>query len=400
MRSLAWFSLCLLATACVEDIVAPGVCPEFCPQTRIEVVDTVIAASIDRDSAFAGYLPTRYAGTMQVTTGGAVESYGVLRFWPFDEEVHIDTSASELRPVLAVDSFQVHINYDARSPGTGEFEFVLFRLPVSVDSATSYADLQSIFTDSTELASVVVTSEASEDSIAVTLAGDAFPTLEEDSAVAAIGISMRSTEPAFVNLQTRDRSFEYLRITRFVQVDSADGQAAARVDTTYSAFDTFVFPDLPAVGPTALPIGGTPSIRTFLHVTLPPYIVDTSTVVRATLLLVPSEPVVGAPGDTIRIVAEGLAADIGPKSPIVQVPSDSIDFYSGLAFVGSSDTLRIDVTHIIAPWKNDSTASRSLMLRAFLEAGTLSEFRFNSSMSLVGAPSLHVTYIPPSLSGN
>ena len=400
MRLLASLSMCFLATACVEDIVAPGVCPDYCPGGIIEVIDTVVTASIDRDSSYVGYLPTRYAETMQITTGGTLESHGVLRFWPFDDEVFLDTAASDSRPVVSVDSFKVHINFEARSSGTGEFEFVLFRLPVSVDSTTTYADLQSFFNDSTELASGSVTSESLEDSVAVVLAGDAFPTLEEDSSVAAIGISMRSAEPAFVNLQTRDRSFEYLRITRFVQVDSADGQLAARVDTTYSAFDTFVFPDPPAVAPATLPVGGTPSIRSFLRVDLPAFIVDSSSIVRATLMLVPSEPVLGAPGDTIRILAEGLAADIGPKSPIVQVPSDSIDFYSGLALAGSSDTLRIDVTHIVAPWKNDTTASRTLMLRAVLEGGTLSEFRFYSSMSAVGAPALHVTYIPPSLTGN
>jgi len=400
VRVLASLSLCLLVVGCVEDIAAPGACPDYCPNTRIVVVDTVITASIDRDSSFAGYFPTYEAGSIQLTTGGVVESYGVVRFRTFAEEVCFDTAASDLRPILAVDSFKVHINFEARSPGTGDFELVLFRLPASVDTTTTYADLQSFFNDSTELAAVAVTSGMSEDSVTVTLAPDVFPTLEEDSSVAAVGISMRSVEPAFVNLQSRNRSFEYQRITRFVQVDSADGQPAARVDTTYSAFDSFVFSDLPPLGPNALPVGGTPSTRTFLHATLPSRIVDSSSVIRATLLLVPAEPVVGAPGDTIRILAEGLAADIGPKSPIIQIPADSIDFFSGLAHVGSTDTLRIDVTHIIAPWKDNPSASRSFMLRAYLEGGTIGEFRFNSSASVVGAPALQISFIPPSLIGN
>jgi hypothetical protein len=400
VRLTASLSLCLLATACVEDIVAPGICPEFCPATQIEIVDSVFTVSIDRDSSFVGYLPTHQAATIQLTTGGVVESYGVIRYFPFDDEVSVDTASSDLRPVLAVDSFNLRIDFDARSSGTGEFEFVLFRLPVSVDSTTTYAELQSFFNDSTELTSVLVTGDAAADSIGVVIAGDAFPTLEEDSSVAAIGISIRSVEPAFVNLKTRDRSFQYLQIVRFVQVDSADGQPAARMDTTRTAFDTFVFPELPAAGPTALPVGGSPSSRTFMHVSLPSRVVDSSSVVRATLLLVPSEPVVGAPGDSIRILAEGLAADIGPKSPIKQVPADSIGAFSGLALVGSTDTLRIDVTHIIAPWRNDPSAARAMMLRAFREGGTLSEFRFNSSMSLVGAPTLHITFIPPAKIGN
>ena len=400
MRLIASLSLCLLATACVEDILAPGACPDYCPQTSIEVVDTVFTAIVERDSSFLGYVPTDEAVTLQLTTGGAVESFGVIRFRPFDDQIFLDTSNSVLRPVIAVDSFSLQLAFDARSAGTGDFEFVFYRLPATVDSTTTYAELETFFVDSTEVASVLVTGEASADTIAAVLPADAFPTLEEDSSVAAIGMAMRSVEPAFVTLPTTNKSYDYLTITRFVQVDSADGQPAARAHSTYTEFDTFVFPELTAAGATALPVGGSPSNRTFMHVALPSRIVDSSTVIRATLLLVPSEPVLGAPGDTIRVLAEGLAADFGPKSPIVQVPADSVEFFSGLALVGSSDTLRIDVTHIIAPWKNNTSSPRALMLRSVTEAGTLSEFRFNSSVSVVGAPALHITFIPPSLIGN
>jgi len=400
VRQLASLSLLLLAGACAEDIAAPGACPDFCPTTGIQVVDTVVVASIFRDSSYSGYVPTHQAESMQLTTGGAFESHGVVRFQSFSDSVYLDTATTDLRPVIAIDSFSVRLVYDARSDGTGDFEFVFHRLPASVDSTVSYADLESFFNDSIELGTAWVTSEETSDSIDAVLPGDALPISEEDSSVVAIGLSVRSVEPAFVTLPTINSDYQYLQITRFVQVDSADGELAARSDTTNAAFDTFVFTDPPAPAATALQVGGSPSIRSFLHVALPSYIVDSSDVIRATLLLVPAEPVVGAPGDTIRILAEGLAADIGPKSPIVQVAADSIDFFSGLASVGSSDTLRIDVTHIVAPWKNYPDLSRSLMLRAVLESGTLGEFRFNSSVSAVGTPALQVTYVPQSLVGS
>jgi hypothetical protein len=303
---------------------------------------------------------------MQITTGGTVESYGVIRFIRFSEEVAIDSAASTLGPVVAVDSFGVNLIMEARSPGTGDFELAVFRLPVSVDSTTTYADLQSTFVDSTEIAAASFSGVEAADTIAIIIPGDAFPTLEEDSAV-AVGISMRSVEPAYVDFQTSNLATNTLSITRFVQVDSADGQLAARTDNTPVGYDSFVFPDVPAAGPAALGVGGSPSARAFLKIALPPRVVDSSSVIRATLLLVPAEPVLGAPGDSIRIVAEGIAADIGPKSPIKQVPDDSIAVYSGLTMTGSTDTLRIDVTHVIAPWKNDSNLVRGLMLRAVRE---------------------------------
>jgi hypothetical protein len=337
---------------------------------------------------------------MQITSGGSIESHGVIRLLPFPDSVAIDTASDETRPVIAVDSFRLDLIVDAASQNEAGFELLVFRLPASVDSTTAYTDIQATFTDSTELASILVTDVSTEDTLAIPLHADAFPTLVDDSAVAALGISIRSTEPAFLNLETLNNSPGSIRIARFVQVDSADGQPAARTDITNAAFDTFVFSDIAPSAPTALDVGGTPSARAFLHVELPPRIIDSSSVIRATLLLVPEEPVVGAPGDSIRILAEGLAADIGPKSPVVQVPRDSIGIYSGLASVGSSDTLRIDVTHIIAPWKNDPDAARVLTLRAVREAGTLAEFRFGSSASTFAAPALHLTFVPQVVIGN
>ena len=38
VRLPASLSLLLLATACVEDVASPGVCPDFCPPTVIQVI--------------------------------------------------------------------------------------------------------------------------------------------------------------------------------------------------------------------------------------------------------------------------------------------------------------------------------------------------------------------------
>jgi hypothetical protein len=383
----------------VEDIVSPGACPDFCPHTNIQIVDTVFTGSIVRDSSYRGYLPTHGATSLQVTTGGVVDSYGVIRFGRFGTEVPLDTSGADEVPVISVDSFGVNLIVDARSPGTGDFELAIYRLPISVDSTTTYADLQSTFSDSVEIVAAPLSAVGAEDTIEVVLPGDAFPTLEDDSAV-AVGIAMRSANPAYVDFRTINRLRNQLWITRYVQVDSADGQAAARTDETYGVFDTFVFPDIPAAGPAALGVGGSPSARAFLKVDLPAAVIDSSSVIRATLLLVPAEPVIGAPGDTIRILAEGLAADIGPKSPIMQVPADSVGAYSGVTTTGSTDTLRIDITHVIEPWRNNPTLVRTFMLRAVREGGTFGEFRFNSSTSAIDTPALHVTFIPPVAMGN
>lgn len=401
MRLLASLSLVLIATGCVEDITSSGACPDFCPSMQIEIVDTVITGSIVQDSSYRGYVETHRAQTMQVTSGGVAESHGLIRFRAFAEEFDMDTSSAvDLRPIIAVDSFGVSLVVDAVAGGTADFDLVVHRLPVDIDSTVEYSDLQSTFADSAELAVASFADVVADDTVTVILPSDAFPTLDEDSSISAVGVSLRSVEPAFVDFETVNVLSTSVSMTRFLQVDSADGQAAARTDLTYPAFDSFVFSDLPVAGPSSLVVGGSPSSRAFLGISLPSWIVDSASIVRATLQLVPSEPVVGAPGDSIRLLAEGIAAEIGPKSPILQVSVDSIAPYSGLAMVGSSDTLRIDITHVVTLWGTNTSAVRGVLLRAVREAGSMGEFRFNSSESAFGSPSIHVTLVPHSVSGN
>src|SRR5207245_9191737 len=55
-RRLALVGAVLLAAACVERLTAPGHCPDFCPSGQITVVDTLLTTSINRDSAYRGYV--------------------------------------------------------------------------------------------------------------------------------------------------------------------------------------------------------------------------------------------------------------------------------------------------------------------------------------------------------
>ena len=109
-------------------------------------------------------------------------------------------------------------------------------------------------------------------------------------------------------------------LTRFVLVEAGGDSLLERRDLRSPEFDGFVDTDLPSPLAGSLLIGGTPSSRTFVRVALPSFIMDSSNIVRAHLLLVPVEPVLGAPSDTFEVVAEALGADFGAKSPILSLP--------------------------------------------------------------------------------
>jgi hypothetical protein len=146
--------------------------------------------------------------------------------------------------------------------------------------------------------------------------------------------------------------------------------------------------------PEALVVGGIPSTRTFLRFDLPPAIRSASTVVRATLLMVPAEPLLGAAGDTTTLAAFPLFNDFGPKSKPDVLPADTLGRERAVLAVGTADSIVMDITRIVQPWQADTSVSQSLVLLLSPEGGSIAELRLSSPTSPEGRPALRITYVP------
>ena len=155
------------------------------------------------------------------------------------------------------------------------------------------------------------------------------------------------------------------------------------------SFDSFVFdpPALP-IG-TSLVVGGVPSARTIMRIALPRLIRDSSRVVRATLEFVASAQLEGSAADSFPIVAHPVISDFGAKSPIGTKNTDT----TWIA-IAPIDTVRIDVTSVLALWATDSLQSTTLVLRQVPEGAVFPEIRWHSSANVALRPRLHITYAP------
>ncbi len=391
VRRYGWLSLIAASTlACQERVAAPGVCPEYCPPTAIEVLDSMLVGSVVQDEFFRGYVQAHEAAAMQlISEGQPEESRGVIGFGQFSETV-TDTATLFGRTVVALDSFRLEVRVRRAAAVTG-MELVVHRLPFTVDSLATFTSLAPFFADSTVIATISIPDTLSSDSLAVTLAAGAFPSFQDDSLVTAVGLVLRSNTGGYLKLGSIEGGGA-ARLTRFVQVESGS-DTVETFDGRDAAFDTYVFQGLPDPAPDALAIGGAPSARVVLRVRLPPEIGDSAEIVRATLMLILDEPVIGAPGDTLRVRAAALATDIGAKSPVIP-GVDSLGIASALIPVGSSDTVLMDITRIVRPWRTNPDAPRAFMLVVASEAAGLGEVRVKSTRSGTGAPALRVTYVP------
>lgn len=389
----------LVALACQENITAPGVCPDFCPPSTISVLDTLLLANVNRDSTFSGYQTPGSGFNMQIASpGGGIESRGMIRFARFPTTIL--SQGTDARDVVETDSFQVNLTMRSRNELATGLQVRVYRIPLTVDSTTTFTDTDPYFADSaligvTSVPDSVIPDSTDRDTISVVFPASALPSFQADSLNSAVGISVVANSGTFVNFGTIEGG-ETPIMVRYAKADSG-GTLVERSDQRVSLFDSFVRSPGLGLMPDALFVGGAPSSRSLLRLNIPSAILDSSEIVGAKLLLVPLLPAAGAPADTFRIQANALGADFGPKSPVIIVGAltDTTALRGAAVAVGSSDTVAVDITAVLQDWQANPSRPRSLMVRASPEAITLGELLFGSSRSAGAIPSIRLTYVPP-----
>ena len=381
--------LLLLALAgCRESVTAPGLCPEFCLAGEFAMRDTILSNVIAADSSFVGYRFATHAYRMQVAgSGGPVESRGLVTFTRFfDTYGGSDSSAS--RTILTTDSFRLSFNLVRRSPAPG-LALLVYRVGIRPDTATTWDDVAPFFDDTALVGSIPIDDTLQTGTVAAAFPAGAFPAFEPDSFMMSVGL--RVAGPAFADISTVD-SITATVLVRYTSHDSV-GTTVTRSEARAAFFDTFLG-DPASLGTLGLRVGGLPAARVLLRASVPANVVDSTQVVRATLLLVPAQPALGAAGDTFRLRVHALGADFGAKSPLIIEGADTLEMGSTKVAVGTGDTIRIDITHVLQAWRASATLPRSMMLRLVPEAASVAALDLLPSSSPAGRPSLHLTYIP------
>src|SRR5207253_633425 len=324
--------LAAVLAGCVDQATAPGVCPTFCPSGQITVVDTVLAASIARDSTFRGYvLPFQAVAMTASDVPGAVDSRVVFVTQALPASVALNTADTTTSPLVGSDSAKITLTVTRRDTSAHDQTLRLYGLPVTIDSNTTFADVQGAF------------------------AGTPLRTVNLDSLLA---------KPNGVDVTTGDSAG--------IDTTSKQLKVTIKLDSLQAPY-----------------VVGAPSARSIMRITLPRAIRDSSQIVRATLLLVPAVPARGAPVDSFVVEAHTVAADFGAKSPLVL---DATRTDTTTIHVGATDTLRIEVTNLMQFWVADSTRPEVLMLRSQEEAARPTEIRFYPSAATPYRPALRITY--------
>jgi len=426
--------LLIAAAACTEQPTAPGVCPDFCPGSSIQAHDSVFATIIERDSSFRGYVQSFHALELTATdVPGVVDSRAFFSTDTIMPRIQAKVGDTTTVPKV-VDSLRLRFVIVKRPKNTTGLKLRVYRLPVTVDSTSDFASLDPYFVaapvDSVDVShllgapgatdtavvnywrnlcpvcidsirvdpddNVLLTQIDSTLLIYVKLDTVQAPLSAADTGRLAFGWRVAADSFASVGLGSSESGTDSPLLRWFYHytipdtVSATPDSVASKDKIVPPRFDNFVFnPPTPAID-SNLAIGGVPSARAVVRVALPKFLHDSIDVVRATLLLVPANAAQGTPSDSFRIVAYPVLGDLGAKSP---VNTGSLFTDSVVIHIGSTDTVRLELTSMVRAWTLDTAAVTTFVLLQRPEAASYTEARFYSSRAPAFRPALRVTYV-------
>jgi hypothetical protein len=400
----------VLLTACSEQLTAPGACPDFCSSSTLSVIDTVLATVITQDSTFGrpvGYVSPSASLTLPAVSGGVRESRPIIRTVPVPARIVVDGDTTT-GAVVGVDSLRLTITILQRDTTAHDLTLSLYALPVTIDSSTAFHDLDGPFAltpfrsvnldsllakpdyfDPVTSDSITVVDTTGRITLRLRLDSAQAPLVTADSGKLALGVRVTANSRPSVSLASLEYTGLGPVVTWYFKVDSLGLNVIHATRLAAALFDSFVFDPPTQPAGSSLVVGGVPAARTIVRMALPRAIRDSARVVRATLEFVTAAQLEGTAADSFRIVAHPVIADFGAKSPLNFAHTDT----TWIA-VAPVDTVRMDVTHVLALWTTDSLQPPMLVLRQVPEGAAFAELRLHSSADLAQAPTLHLTYAP------
>jgi hypothetical protein len=400
--------------ACTEDLGTGAACPELCPDQDISMIDTVIEPIVI-DTTLIGIPPAGSIGRLFVAArGDTVVSYGVIRFDSLTRRFRPDVDDTTTVPIADVREASLQLLTDtARRIVTAPITIELYDVDTTA-ADTSTAAIVALVRPDRLIGSLTLPQDTTLDTLRVPVndaalmdrIGDAGRRLRiavtigsaESAQLYVVGLISDSDAARLSYVPLSDEGAEGARVTVTPRSTTpAESQFAATLLTDY----TVIAVGSDAVPGTELAVGGLPNRRTYLRFEIPPSIVDSSSVVRATLLLT-QQPTHGiAEDDTIGvfpyIVTAGAPVTDIARAALVSTPGSAVGLDSLKVVPSDSGLVTLDVVRLLRAWRgqNVERVPRALVLRTGLEGLLPVEVRFFSTEAAEELrPRLRLTYIP------
>ena len=396
--------------ACSEKLDAGKSCPLLCPEQSITLSDTTIDAVV-QDTTILGLPPI---GTetflMLASHGDTLETRAIVRF---------DTIQTTFTAANATDSTITHIDTatlvtpivkpDSAHRPTAPITIEVYDVD-TVATDTVSAILGSLFRPNRLLGSKTFSPDSLTDTLRIPISPDSVLDRIQHGTKLRVGFRLVSSRgydlrigstsiSLPVSLQIRaslDTAALPLNVTPLSSTPKDQSFLAGPL-----ADYTIVLKGGSTTPGSLLSVGGVPSRRSYFRFDVPTRIVDSTTVVRASLLLtqLPNRGV--DPKDSIYIyplpvLAQPTVTDIASALQFLgangQFGMDSV-----LLAPGDSGVRSFEIVGLVRTWKGQSTSisPRTVALRSGLEGAAPGQIDFFSTRAALGLrPRLRITYVP------
>ena len=414
MLMLTSFAAAVLVAACGEKLESGAGCPIVCPTPNVQLKDTTVEA-IAIDSSLAGFPSIGEEEPLLLASrGDTLDTRVIFRFDSIGK-TYPHPSAPADSFVNHIDSATIRIVLDTNTvagvPG-------LPTTPVTVEmydvdgaaSDTVAADLLPLFTPNRLIGSKTFLPDSlAKDTLLLPVAPATVLSKITSGSRLRVGLRLVSSASTQLRIQASTVSGAKLRFKPASDTAvTVSLLSQTPTDSTLSQLRTdledyvITAKNLAPRQSNTIAIGGFPAYRTYMRFDLPSRIVDSSTVVRATLYLT-QFPMPNSPNahDSLGIYPFAITAgtvltDIPRLMRLVSV-NTSLATDSLRVVPSDSGARRMELVGIVRVWKNTKAeqTQRALVLVAGSEGSkpAIAAF-FSSEAGSALRPRLQLTYVP------
>lgn len=409
VRGALGIALLLALGACSEDVTSSLGCPELCSDQSATLRDTVLTDAIVLDTTLTGYplLGTTREVSL-VNRGDTADIRLVARF---------DTLPNRFVPSAPQADSSITFVDSATMIFVIDTTFVRPTRPVTIDAFdvdtaaadTNRAALVPLFRPDRLIGSTTFQPAELRDTLRLKLDN------------AALLAKIQANAKLRVGLKIRDGSFPTVRVSgtafaprvRFrvsadttVKPDTVNLYSNSPSDVIVASglamFPVYAAGLLPPPPQDILAVGGINGARTYVRFSIPPIVLDSVQVLRASVELtqIPSRSA-GGSGDTLTVLTSAVLA--GPQvtdvatelnflAPLGAFPVDTLRL---MPTVGALRT--VEIVNLVRAWRvvGATKATRAIVLSVVQEGSSPAELDFYSSEAPTDVrPRLRLTYVP------
>jgi hypothetical protein len=398
--------------ACSDKLDAGKSCPLLCPEQSITLVDTTVDAVV-QDTTILGLPPIGNEQFLLIAShGDTLDTRAMIRF---------DTLPTTFTAANSIDSTITHIDTaqivapivrpDSAHRPSGPVTIEVYDVDTAATDTVS-AILSPLFRPDRLLGSKTFAPESLLDTLRIPISADTVLDRVTKGTHLRVGLRLVTPPGHGFDLQVGTSNINLATTLRIKASRDTAAQPVVVTPQSNTPTDqsflsgpladfTLVVKGGTAATPSFLSVGGIPSRRTFFRFDVPSHIVDSSTVVRASLLLTQNPN---------RRVDATDSVYVYPV-PILAQPTVS-DIRSALQFLGTTgqfglDSVRIapgdtgvksfEIVGLVRTWRLQSTSvsPRTVALRTGVEGAAPGQIDFFSTRSAPAVrPRLRITYVP------